>query len=196
MFEITTETARQYLREIRRTTLAEPAEVRELAGGVSNVVLLVTGHGGEPFVVKQARGRLRVKEEWLCPVERIWREVEVLRICGEVLGIQNSELRMQKEISASVPQVLWEDGENFLYAMTAAPAGHQTWKELLLAAFKPEAPVLMLRYCGRGSECGLVFGGETLADEAFQFGDAAGGVEAVAEVLQLRLGGGLTHGLT
>jgi len=141
MFEITTETARQYLREIRRTTLAEPAEVRELAGGVSNVVLLVTGHGGEPFVVKQARGRLRVKEEWLCPVERIWREVEVLRICGEVLGIQNSELRMQKEISASVPQVLWEDGENFLYAMTAAPAGHQTWKELLLAAFKPEAPV-------------------------------------------------------
>ena len=82
MWEVTTQNAGQYLREVRGTHIAEPLMVRELAGGVSNIVLLVTPAAGEPFVLKQARGRLRVAQEWLCPVERIWREVEVLRICG------------------------------------------------------------------------------------------------------------------
>ena len=149
MFEIESPTALEYLRQCEplAARVAGGCQVCELAGGVSNVVLLVTPERGEPFVIKQARGRLRVKDEWLCPVERIWREVEVLRLCGEVLGIQNSQCRIQNSIVASVPRVIWEDRENYLYAMTAAPAGHRTWKELLLAG-ELESGEAIARACG------------------------------------------------
>jgi 5-methylthioribose kinase len=115
-----------------------------LAGGVSNVVLLVSlPDRGERFVLKQARGKLRVKEDWQCSVERIWREVEVLRICGELLAAGSAERETRNKsttgseilagFQATVPQVLWEDRKNYAYAMTAAPVEHRTWKELLLA---------------------------------------------------------------
>jgi 5-methylthioribose kinase len=129
--------AADYLRSAGRVSADVPTSVRELSGGVSNVVLLVERPvRGERFVLKQARGRLRVKEEWLCPVERIWREVEVLQICGGVLaGGQRSELRgqMSEAFQPCVPEVLWEDRENYCFAMTAASEGHKTWKDLLLA---------------------------------------------------------------
>ena len=144
MLELTATTTADYLRSTGRLRPGEPVEVRELAGGVSNAVLLVTLPGrGERFVLKQARGKLRVKEDWQCSVERIWREVETLRICGELLELRKAEggWRMAGAESASfvpgVPLVLWEDRENFAYAMTAAPADHRTWKELLLAGELP-----------------------------------------------------------
>jgi 5-methylthioribose kinase len=144
MIEIDATSAAAYLRERGIAAGKEPVSVRELAGGVSNIVLLVTlPQSGEQIVLKQARGRLRVKEEWLCPVERIWREVEVLRICGDLLeahspdrGARSQEghdSAMLARFEPGVPRVLWEDRENYLYAMTAAPEGHKTWKELLLA---------------------------------------------------------------
>jgi aminoglycoside phosphotransferase (APT) family kinase protein len=130
MREITSTTAAGYLRDCGRIAPGERAEVVELAGGVSNIVLLVAlPERRERFVVKQARERLRVSEEWLCPVERIWREVQTLRLCGELLG----EVVSAAGIHAVVPAVLWEDRANYAYAMTAAPAGHQPWKERLLA---------------------------------------------------------------
>ncbi len=56
MIEITANTAANYLRSEGRVQPGEPVEVRELAGGVSNVVLLVTLPGrSERFVIKQAR---------------------------------------------------------------------------------------------------------------------------------------------
>jgi 5-methylthioribose kinase len=100
--------------------------VRELSGGVSNVVLLVERQGGERLVLKQALPRLRVEQEWLCSIERIWREVEVLRRCGEMVSGRESG------VSVRVPTVLFEDRENYCFAMTAAPKEHRTWKELLL----------------------------------------------------------------
>ncbi len=172
MREITSDSALEYLRQSGPLAprVAGACEVRELAGGVSNVVLLVTPQSGEPFVVKQARGRLRVKDEWLCPVERIWREVEVLRLCGGILtrsvSEENTPTRSVSEglskrppackksladasgwYSAIVPDVLWEDRENYLYAMTAAPAAHRTWKELLLAG-ELESSESIARACG------------------------------------------------
>lgn len=90
---------------------------------------------GERFVLKQARERLRVKDEWLCPVERIWREVEVLGLCGRLLETRNAKCGIWNghSFDAEVPQVLWEDRENYVYAMTAAPEAHRTWKEMLLS---------------------------------------------------------------
>jgi hypothetical protein len=134
MREITSQTAAEYLQAAGRVAKAEPIEVRELTGGVSNVVLLVTLPArGERFVLKQARARLRVKDEWLCPVERIWREVEVLQICGELIQVRSAECggRNEEQIEILVPQLLWEDHANYCYAMTAAPEEHRTWKEVL-----------------------------------------------------------------
>lgn len=137
MLEVTSHSAADYLRTAGRAAPDEPIMVRELAGGVSNVVLLVELPArGERYVLKQARARLRVQHEWLCPVERIWREVAVLRICQELLPTNIPDHGGQHptdEVTPLLPQVLWEDRENYLYAMTAAPDGHHTWKELLLA---------------------------------------------------------------
>lgn len=149
-------TAPEYLRINGCVAADEPITARELPGGVSNVVLLVTlPRRGERFVLKQARGRLRVKETWLCPVERIWREVEVLRICGALLRAGNwraggvSPPRpSDNALETCVPQVLWEDRQNFLFAMTAAPDGHRTWKDLLLAG-ETQASVGIAMACGQ-----------------------------------------------
>ena len=146
MRELSAENASEYLFDSGRASLGEAISVRELAGGVSNLVLWVElPDREESFVLKQARGRLRVKEEWLCPIERIWREVEVLTVCREQLArvrIADCGLRIE------VPDVLWEDRENYCFAMTAAPPEHRTWKELLLAGDLRTAPEIAAA-CGR-----------------------------------------------
>jgi 5-methylthioribose kinase len=136
MYELTAENVAEYLKSSGRVSADEAIVTRELAGGVSNMVLLVERRdGGERFVVKQARLRLRVADEWLCPVERIWREVEVLALCEKLVVVRNAErgVRSERQIEAITPLLLWEDRENFAYAMTAAPTEHRTWKQLLLA---------------------------------------------------------------
>jgi len=151
MRELTADNASEYLVARGRAAPGEPIAVRELTGGVSNAVLLVElTDRGERFVLKQARGQLRVKEEWLCPIERVWREVETLRICGELLGMQNSERRIQNAEASQpcVPDVLWEDRENYCFAMTAAPPEHRTWKELLLAGELADS-VDIAKACGK-----------------------------------------------
>jgi 5-methylthioribose kinase len=153
MLEITSQNAAEYLRSSGHTKGGEVIDVCELAGGVSNVVLLVTlPNRGERFVVKQARQRLRVKQEWLCPVERIWREVETLRLCSELLQMRSATRGARSEtILATVPELLWEDRENFAYAMSAAPADHRTWKELLLAGLNEQ-------HAGLARACGWILG--------------------------------------
>ncbi|MEX2027661.1 MAG: phosphotransferase, partial [Pirellulaceae bacterium] len=121
----------------------ERLAVRELSGGVSNIVLLVERESGQRLVLKQALPRLRVTQEWLCSIERIWREVDVLRLCGRLL---ESGVRGQGGIVVRVPEVLFEDRENYCFAMTAAPAENRTWKELLLAG---QADVAISAACGR-----------------------------------------------
>jgi aminoglycoside phosphotransferase (APT) family kinase protein len=134
MYELSAENVAAYLRATERVGVDEAIGARELAGGVSNLVLLVEMPAREErFVVKQARSRLRVAEEWLCPVERIWREVEVLRLCGELVQRQFKVQSSKFKVEAGIPSVLWEDRENYAYAMTAAPHEHRTWKEMLLA---------------------------------------------------------------
>jgi len=100
----------------------EPGALRisELGGGVSNTVLLVES-GARRFVLKQALGRLRVEQEWLADRQRIFRESAALEKLAEHLP------------AGSLPEVLFEDRENFAFAMGAAPASSACWKSLLLS---------------------------------------------------------------
>ena len=111
-----------------------------LGGGVSNTVIRVSvpgapderglsgesdagggaGAGGTALVIKQSRSRLRVAEEWFADRERIYRECAAIRYLGKALP------------AGGVPQARYEDRDNFLFVMTAAPPGGVNWKDALL----------------------------------------------------------------
>jgi 5-methylthioribose kinase len=120
MHEITPANAVTYLHEAGCLARGINAEVAALAWGVSNVVLRVTPAEGSPFVVKQSRKQLRTKDPWFSRLDRIWRETDTMRLLQPLLP------------AGVVPRVLFEDRENFLFAMEAAPADHFVWKQLLL----------------------------------------------------------------
>lgn len=130
MVELGEHNAEEYLWHAGRVLNGERLKITMLAGGVSNAVLLVERptRPSENFVLKQARGQLRVAEPWFCSVERIWREVAYLRVSRTLLDPPPRE----EGLAASTPMVLWEDRENYLFAMEAAPAQHTTWKAQLL----------------------------------------------------------------
>jgi 5-methylthioribose kinase len=115
MFQLTPENAADYLR--RKGWPAEQIEV--LGGGVSNMVLRATTADLD-FVVKQSRPQLRTREAWFSDINRVFREVEVMRLLGPILP------------RGTVPEILFVDQENYLFAMSAAPRGSTVWKELLL----------------------------------------------------------------
>jgi 5-methylthioribose kinase len=120
MREIDAETAVDYLRETGRVPEGAEIEVRELSGGVSNIVLRVDISGQPPFVIKQCRERLRVAMEWRAPLDRIWTESATLGVLHDILP------------EDMVPRVLFEDRPNYLFAMTCAPDDSVTWKSLLM----------------------------------------------------------------
>jgi hypothetical protein len=154
----------EFLRETGRVGPTELLETRFLAGGVSNVVLHV--HRPErvdgDFVLKQARPQLRVPDPWFCSVERIWREVAVLRLCetrladpapaGGPLAPAGGPLAPaggplgEPALTVCLPRILFEDREQYVFAMTAAPLGHSTWKQRLLGG---EADIATAAACGR-----------------------------------------------
>src|SRR6266567_5005699 len=78
--------------------------VRELGGGVSNIVLLVEWPG-EPerrWVVKQSLGKLRVKDDWRSDRDRNYREADAIRLLRPNLG-------------KALPDVIHMDRQNYLY---------------------------------------------------------------------------------
>jgi 5-methylthioribose kinase len=126
---LTADGAVEYLRSRGHLAPGESASARQLSGGVSNMVIHVARAGGDDLVLKQARPQLNVAEPWYCSVERIWREVEVLRICTTLLQERTTDAPLQVD----VPQLLFTDRENYLYAMSAAHGEHVVWKHELLA---------------------------------------------------------------
>jgi 5-methylthioribose kinase len=72
------------------------------------------------FVLKQSLGKLRVEQEWLAGRDRIFRESLALQKLSPLLP------------EGSLPQVLFEDGENFTFAMSAASKASVSWKDQLL----------------------------------------------------------------
>jgi 5-methylthioribose kinase len=118
----------EYLRSRGHLPADESARVRELPGGVSSTVIHVASSNGDDLVLKQARAQLKVSDPWYCSVDRIWREVDVLRICSTLIR----NITTQTAFRIEVPRLLFQDRENYLYAMSAAPPGHVVWKEELL----------------------------------------------------------------
>jgi 5-methylthioribose kinase len=106
-----------YLRE-RGVAPADAAiAVRELSGGVSNVVLLAEWDGGG-VVVKQSLARLRVAVEWLFDRSRIFVE----RACLDVLS---------ERLPGAAPRVVFADDAEYAFGMTVAPAGGEVWRDAL-----------------------------------------------------------------
>ncbi len=146
MLLIDASNAEDYLRHTGRIAPDETVRVRELAGGVSNVVLLVSRTTGEPrFVVKQVREQLRVPEPWYCSIERIWREVDVLEVCHRALAETSAVGLPPGEPTIAVPRVLFCDRDNYLFAMSAVP-DHEVWKAQLL---RGEICLATAAACGR-----------------------------------------------
>jgi 5-methylthioribose kinase len=138
-----------YLREKGWVTREERVLVRRLSGGVSNEVLYVSrpDRADCDFVVKQARPQLRTPEPWFASVERIWREVEVLRVCQRLLLADvRPEATEPGMLIAATPRVLHEDRDNYVFAMSAAPANHRVWKADLLGG---RVEPIIATACGR-----------------------------------------------
>jgi 5-methylthioribose kinase len=121
MREINALTAADYLRDSGRVPDRSEIDVRELSGGVSNIVLRVDVRGKPPFVIKQCRERLRVAMDWRAPLDRIWTERAALLLLDSILP------------EGTVPTVLFEDRPEYLFAMTCAPDDAVTWKTHLMA---------------------------------------------------------------
>jgi len=103
--------------------LVDPDSVEkvELLGwGVSNVLVKVQTRG-DCMVLKQSLARLRVTEDWFADRERIYRECACIDTLSTILP------------TGAIPEVRYEDQENYLFVMSCAPNTGVNWKEQLLA---------------------------------------------------------------
>jgi 5-methylthioribose kinase len=119
MLELSPDNALEYLRSRGRIGPG-PAHVEPLGWGVSNAVFRVTSRE-QTFVLKQSRPQLRTRDAWFSDLERVYREQEVMQLLGPLLP------------APTVPEVLWTDRDDYVFAMSHAPAGARVWKETLLA---------------------------------------------------------------
>lgn len=122
MLELGPESLIEYLCRTGQLSSADAltSHVEALSGGVSNVVMRVCVPDGQDFVVKQSRAQLRTQADWFSQPERIWRERDVLDVLLRVTP------------AGVVPKRLFEDRNNFLFAMEAIPREHLVWKSSLL----------------------------------------------------------------
>ena len=102
----------------RRGVLTGGGTATLLTGGVSGVVVLVSA-GDRRLVVKQALDRLSVATEWLAKPERVLTEAAALALLHDITP-------------AHTPELVDVDPSALVLTMTAAPAGWQPWKSVLL----------------------------------------------------------------
>lgn len=119
MIELTAENVVPYLRE-RGLIGSGPARAEALGGGVSNAVFRIETPE-RLFVLKQSRPQLRTRDAWFSDLERVYREQEVMRVLHPLLP------------EPTVPEVLFDQRADYVFAMSHAPAGSAVWKEALLA---------------------------------------------------------------
>jgi 5-methylthioribose kinase len=121
MREVTPESAVEYLRDAGHVPEGRSIVVRALGWGVSNIVMRVDAEGMAPYVLKQARERLRTRALWISRLDRIWTEKAAMELLATFLP------------EGTVPRVLFDDRDNYLFAMSLAPEDSVVWKEQLLA---------------------------------------------------------------
>ncbi len=126
MLELTADNAADYLRG-RGWIGPGPVQVEPLGWGVSNLVLRVRS-ADRLFVLKQSRPQLRTRDAWFSDLERVYREQEVMEFLYPLLP------------APTVPEVLFSDRPNYVFAMSHAPEDSRVWKETLLAG-EVEPPV-------------------------------------------------------
>jgi 5-methylthioribose kinase len=119
MLPLTADNALAYVRAQGWLSSA-PARVETLGGGVSNVVLRVESPE-RTFVLKQSCPQLRTRDAWFSDLDRVYREQEVMQLLQPLLP------------PLSVPDVLFVDRTNYVFAMSHAPADAMPWKDDLLA---------------------------------------------------------------
>lgn len=131
-----------------------------LGGGVSNTVLLINTKDNR-FVLKQSLAKLRVRQDWFSERNRIFRESEAMRDLAPLLP------------PGSLPEILFEDPDNYCFAMSAAPASAKTWKSQLLRGLIREETAeriacilgtMILRTWGN-PEFAAAFGDQTVFDQ-------------------------------
>jgi 5-methylthioribose kinase len=158
LFELHTSNAAEYLSS--RGLTGDAPRITELGGGVSNTVLLVEA-GLQRLVLKQALGKLRVQADWFSDRERASRESAAMRWLAPHMA------------AGSAPEILFEDRENCLFAMAAAPREAETWKALLMRgeASIPIAEAIarmlsaMVSASWRDPEAERLFGDQTVFDQ-------------------------------
>jgi 5-methylthioribose kinase len=119
LFELTPDNAVEYLRS-RQWVGAGEVRVTPLGWGVSNLVLRVET-AERAFVLKQSRPQLRTRDAWFSDLNRVYREQEVMELLFPLLP------------PPTVPEVLFSDRDNYVFAMSHAPFESKVWKESLLA---------------------------------------------------------------
>ncbi len=130
---IDVQTAESYLRDEGHLREGESVTIETLSGGVSNCVLYVHRalEAGPDFVLKQARQQLQVEAPWFCSPQRGWQEVATLEICQSLLAGSQQSSEVGK-LAIHVPEILFQDRDNFANAMTAAPRNQTLRKSELL----------------------------------------------------------------
>ena len=118
MFHLTEDNALAYLAECQWPGAPE-ATITPLGGGVSNTVLLAESPHGR-IVCKQALEKLRVEADWRSRPDRTLREADSLQAVAPLLP------------PGAVPEILFIDRTNCIYAMAAAAASSTDWKTALL----------------------------------------------------------------
>lgn len=124
-------------------------------------MVLLVETASSRFVMKQALAKLKVKEEWLSDPRRTVRECDAIRRIAPHLP------------PGSTPAILFEDRENCIYAMSAAPEDACDWKTALLSGeiHPPTAAAIarilaaMIRATWKSAEWDERFGDQTVFEQ-------------------------------
>lgn len=130
MWTLSTDNAVEHLHFAGHWPAHVPAQARMLAGGVSNMVIRVEpidpGSDHPSIILKQSSELLRTRAEWRSRLDRIWIETEAMRFLSGILP------------SGTVPKVLFEEHDHYLFGMTDLGQTSDVWKLLLLEG-RPQA---------------------------------------------------------
>jgi len=119
MIRINRENVKNYLIQKGLLKENEKLEVYELSGGVSSILLKLI-MGKKCWVLKQPLEKMRVKAEWTAPLWRSHREAKCIRLLSAILP------------KGSVPQLIFNDPDNYIIIISCSPKGAVLWKEDLM----------------------------------------------------------------